>query len=249
MNDLRSFVRYLVPGLTFLVEVAILLTAANTSMVVAWLATLRIAELGAVFGAVLALGGLGYLVGIVHHNLFWSGLGAWYAPADHRGFIQRLQEANHLTLELQTGPRTSKSLVLSRAGAWRVVNAIWHGRRESSQRIKGATARADSLYDLMHGAGSTFVASVLATGVAATLAGTSFPRIAWLPVLLLASALVALHWFSYRTIGAHAQEFIDLVLFEELSSPLQQPAPTSTQVAIVPNVLTYRVSELELQVG
>ncbi|MCW5650776.1 MAG: hypothetical protein KIS62_13605 [Ramlibacter sp.] len=257
MTDLRSFVRYLVPGITFLVELALLLAAANPKETILLLGgSLRAADIGSIFGAALALGGLGYLIGAAHHSLCWSSVGPWYNAVDLREVLQRLQVRNFLVLELQDGPEaTTQNIVLSPAGSWRVFTALWHSRRETSSRIKGATPRADSLSDLMHGAGSALIACVLAIVVALSVASAQFIDISRCTALAVSMLLLLIHWKSYRHAGAQARGFAELVLFEELSS-VSPASPSAATLATTPThsesasqAFVLRISRRELDSG
>ena len=224
MNDIRSFIRYLAPGITFVVELALLLILADPLAAPSWLTQLKeYANLGTVFGGVLALGGLGYLISGFHHNLYWSRLGARYAAIDSRDFIVRLQNMGRLKLKFQDGSNSDALVKLSAAGAWRVVTALWYTRRKSSERIKGATTRADSLSDLTHGAGSALVACVMSIVVAYFLAYKGFDQVCIYLMLPVSVFLPYMHWRSYRFTGKQTQGFAELVLFEELMSPLSEP--------------------------
>lgn len=254
MTDLRSFVRYLVPGLTFLIELVLVLAAASYTETVSLLGgSLKAADIGSIFGAALALGGIGYLASVVHHCVCWSSLGSWYNAVDLRAVIQRLQAQNLLVLEPQEGVSPPVG-ALSRAGAWRVFTALWHSRRETSNRIKGATTRADSLSDLMHGSGSAVVACVLAVLAALAVSCSKFEHISLFIAGATAILLVLVHWNSYRHTGAQAQGFAELVLFEELGSLAQltrlTAGPSSENASPSPlqGPFILRVSRREQQV-
>jgi predicted membrane channel-forming protein YqfA (hemolysin III family) len=252
MTDLRSFVRYLVPGLTFLIEFVLVLAAASYTETVSLLGgSLKAADIGSIFGAALALGGLGYLASVAHHSLCWSSLGSWYNAVDLRAVIQRLQAQNLLVLERQEGSAQPVG-ALSRAGAWRIFTALWHSRRETSNRIKGATVRADSLSDLMHGSGSAVVACVLAVLAALAVSYSKFEHISLFTAGATAVLLVLVHWNSYRHTGAQAQGFAELVLFEELASqptrPTAAPSGESESPSPLQGPFILRVSKREQQV-
>lgn len=251
MTDLRSFVRYLVPGLTFLIEFVLVLAAASYGETVSLLETsLKAADIGNIFGAALALAGLGYLFSVAHHSLCWSSAGSWYNAVDLRAVIQRLEARNFLRLQLQEGQDIPSGL--SRAGAWRVFTALWHSRRQTSKRIEGATVRADSLSDLMHGSGSTLAACVLASVVAVVVALLRFNDISFFRILPVIVLLVLLHWTAYRHTGAQAQGFAELVLFDELTPQTTPPTSTSSDPSAPPtpqSPFVFWISRRELQVG
>lgn len=258
MTDIRSFLRYLMPGLTFFVELMLILVSASFSeTVVAMRSGFSDADLGDVFGATLVLAGIGYLLGVLHHSLCWSSLGVWYNVADLRPVLKRLEAAGLLRLELQgDGANAISSGQLSPAGAWRVFTVLWHCRRETSQRIKGAAPRAESLFDLMHGAGAALIASTLASIIAIAISSYVYNHPHLWVALITCLILLLIHWTSYRQTGAQARGVVELVLFDEMASvaTTQASSPLSgtnnpLTAAVGPISPVFRVSRDELQVG
>jgi len=197
-------------------------------------------------GAVAASGALGYVFSFVHHTLYWGW--SWYAAADQRAVLDSLRRRGVLTL--QRSDAEAEVVALSRAGAWRVFTAIWHSRIEVSGRLKGATARAETLTDLMHGSGATLIGSMFAVAawfVAASCWGATCQG--WLIALAVSALLVLVHWCSYRIAGGHAQGFTDIVLFHDLSTPISGESATEPSEGTAPTAHLFWVSKHELEVG
>ena len=72
MDETRRFLRYVVPTLVFLTEVALLLLVTQKGCLLGGVSA-RLKNGGAGFAALLlaVAGGLGYLFSLAHHNLFW----------------------------------------------------------------------------------------------------------------------------------------------------------------------------------
>jgi len=214
LNDLRSFLRYLVPGITFMLELALLWTLTGNSLDWKALGASQ-SSIATAVGGLLASGGVGYLLGQAHHVLFW--LFPFYAAYDSTPLLSRLQKQKRIEFCCQGCGDFLNGHVPSRRESWQIVTAIWHSRIKTSRSLEGSTARADSLTDLMHGSGSAFVGCCLAAMLTLWFsyspeAGASYPAV------LAAATLLAMHFYSYRTIGSHAEGFVDLVLFNYLSS-------------------------------
>lgn len=222
MSDIRSFLRYLVPGFVFLLELGVLALVSGTIIPYTKLSIGIDTNVVAALGAIGVSGALGYMFSLIHHTLYWSIPG--YAAADQRPVLSSLQKNGILSLSCHD--EDCEDVILSRSGAWRVFTAIWHtSAGEPDSRLAAATSRAESLTDLMHGSGSTLVGSVLASisaVVAAFFVGAFTDRI--LLMLALALLLAVVHWRSYRVAGAHAQGFTDLALFNVLSGSMAKAA-------------------------
>jgi len=105
---------------------------------------------------------------------------------------------------------------LSRDGAWRAVAALWYMRHEDSNRIKGATGRNESLHDLMHGAGSGLIASIISLILFLSVACSYFTQARFDYAVVVWLVLLFFHIASYRFTGRQSQGFVELVLFDEI---------------------------------
>jgi hypothetical protein len=214
LNDLRSFLRYLGPGIAFGLEIALFWVLAGLDT--KWVgAALEKSALTAAVGAIFASGGLGYLLGQAHHVMFWGIPG--YAAYDLVPPFSRLQNQKRITFRCQTCGDVLNGYVPRHRESWQLVTAIWYGLIKDSKAIEGSTPRADSLTDLMHSSGSAFVGCCLASVLAVSFAYASGACPSQ-QLFLAIALLVVLHFLSYRTLGNHAQGFVENVLFNSLPS-------------------------------
>ena len=222
MDETRRFLRYITPGLTFLIEIIFLLFIAQPLIMIGKTKALgNIADLSIPFTVLIASGGIGYIFSLIHHFLFWQ-LYAWREWTsliyDHRDMLKALEEKGHLKF-IDQREIEKKAQDITLENAWRVVCSVWHERKEDSMRIKGADDRTTSLSDIMHGAGTSFVGSVFAV-------------IAWLSIqLMLFEArplwwvipislfIVFVHWKNYKTTVRQCQGVIEIIFADELANP------------------------------
>lgn len=170
MEDTRRFLRFVIPGITFIIETIFYLLLSNTD----WVVT-QLSSLGRDYNGVAVLlttlflsGGIGFLFNIIHIALYGTGWIAWiYAPRDSREMIRVTNEAGFLRFQDEGGViealgDRSEIDSFSRNGIWRIVTTLWHERIESSEIIKGANQGNYIRHDIMHGSGTAFVGSIAA---------------------------------------------------------------------------------------
>ena len=100
MDEARRFLRYITPGLTFLIEIISLLFIAQPSIMLEHTKTLGgNANLSLPFTALIASGGIGYIFSLIHHFLFWQ-IYAWREWTsliyDHRDMLKALEKQNFI---------------------------------------------------------------------------------------------------------------------------------------------------------
>ena len=170
MEEPKRFLRHVMPGLVFLIELAIYLWLPDQDL--KWITrnlplSLDSTEklIGTAIFAVFVSGGLGYLLSIIYHTLV--------APftLNYGDILSDLVDKKVLDVHAVSQPfpvPMRHFLTYSRKSIyyWAIGTALWHSRRETSQKIKGASPRADSLFDLCHSAGATLTGSVLAMLIA-----------------------------------------------------------------------------------
>lgn len=219
MSDLRSFLRYLFPGIVLIAEFALLLFAsgglADLTRFIAWAPQ---AGLGGSTVLIGAIAGLGVLLATTHHTLYWTCDG--YRAADLSGSVMALNERERLKRLLPGAPAVDSSALRDPQSAWQVHTALWHLYRKSSPLLDSATARVESLTDLMHAAGTALIASIMAGALALpylaqTREGLDL-RIAVLVMIPAWSVLIALHWRSYRILGEQVQGVANTALVAAL---------------------------------
>src|SRR5689334_7623143 len=95
MDEARRFLRYVVPTLVFVVELALIMFVAHPECLKRASEWLR--PSGAGFAALLVLlaGGLGYVFSLIHHTLFW--FFGWYG-IDYSAFLQDAVKLDWLRL-------------------------------------------------------------------------------------------------------------------------------------------------------
>jgi hypothetical protein len=228
MDDARRFLRYVTPGLVFLIEALVLLWVLSPDRARGYLAGLKgDTGVGLVLAALLGSGGLGFVFSVAHHRLHWLGT---RGVINHTDFVKRLQASDILRLvDARTGNDLVTTVRMGRFEAWTIVTGLWNERVEASQRIKGAEPRAASLVDLMHSMGTGRVASSCAvlfacslpyTGGQPAMEGPSVARLA--ATIALGVLLVWLHHGSYSRTGQSAQRVIEQVLHDSLADEKQR---------------------------
>lgn len=272
MDEARRFLRYLTPGLVFVIEALALLAVSNGGGLKADLEQLlsdetvsALLETGGLFAFVSLLvlsGGLGTIFSHIHHALHWTiwrslGIGAHHQLLSTHGVCDednRMQPVADMA-ELIEDARTRREAPepapesLFRQLAWRfrqgirdvskrlrggnpsahaewvAVTTLWYVRREDANAIKGADARAASLSDLVHGSGTSLVASLAAVAVWAAAVRASADvslRGAWL-----ALPLLLVHGHSYWTTSRLARDTIEAILVSVLKKEEAASKPSA----------------------
>lgn len=173
MEDYKRFFRYVIPGLVFIIEVSVYLLLSEFEKFICLikdnLGNLK-DGIGIAVTAFLLSGGIGYLLGVFYHTLFHmvrNKKSFWgYFIVDHLALIKDTVESTEF-LELRNRENSVAISVdrLTQSGAWRIVTVFLNTRMESSERIKSAKHRLESYGDIMHGAGTMFISSVIAIPV------------------------------------------------------------------------------------
>lgn len=236
MNDLRSFLRYLVPGTVFVVELSLLWYVANPNFLtpLEGLPNLDHEWLGAIV-VLLASAGFGYLASQTHHIAYWK-LAKIYGACEYRTVIMALQARGYLTFKCQQCGDLLHDYRPTPMRAWQIVTELWHGHKSSSDRLKGTTGRVESLTDLMHGSGAALMASFGAVAVLLIQSAVWCNPIQWWAVVIAIIFLIG-HYVSYRTTVAHTQGVWELAFFagmSELAKPSSNNASSNTLTCEVP---------------
>lgn len=227
MEDARRFLRYVTPGLLYVIETGLLL-----AILVPWWLFPRLASLktdagvGIVLATLLASGGVGFLFSTLHHAWHW--LSPW-TSMNHESMIKRLVANDVLSissLPKSKGPRevTSEDAI-DRRLAWIATTILWHERLgRDPKAIGGADPRTSGLTDLVHSLGTTRVASLLAALTAFTAPCVLHGDPAFEPVLggswsvagLIAGVIFFVQHTNYARTCGLAQAVIDSVLADAL---------------------------------
>jgi|GEM_PF-1060217 len=223
MDEARRFLRYVVPGLVFQVQLLLCLMI----LLPVW-TTKALSDLGgesSVAPALLALlasGGVGYLLSMIHHSLHWRSGGT---TLDYRPLIARLRQTNRLVLINTSDFRAvSEDVVPDRFQAWVIVTAIWHERAKTSTMIRGADARATSMSDLTHSTGTAMVAIagawICTLGIALHVSTPTldrWPVVRWCVMFHLALWMFWTCYGGYRRTSRATQALVEQILDDALS--------------------------------
>jgi hypothetical protein len=216
MNEARRFIRYVIPGILFAIQLTIVLWMLRQDLVADYLRALNEDNgIGLVLAGVLVSGGLGVMFSAIHHSLHWR-------PREtvlHYGkFLEVLGEREILTLDGQP-PKN-----LSRKEAWALVTRLWHERVETSDKIKGADPRIEGLIDMAHSTGTMRVAGFAAAGVAFGWAAFNsklqldlWPIVGFVSAGAFALAGCYLFQRNYIRVAGFAKVIIEGVLYDALS--------------------------------
>lgn len=247
MDEAKRFLRYIVPGILFLVESLLLIWI----LLPAWpedqvKALTKEAGLGFALAGILGSGGLGFVFSVLHHWLHWcpwfEGF-SWRGGVDFRGALSQARSSQ--SLKLVDATNVSKTFapekVPTRFEAWVILTALWHERRLTSKTIEGAEPRASSLADLMHSMGTgrvaTAAALLFALAVANRVGEMSLDHGACLRALGMVIAwliLLSAHQGAYKRTSAVLELFVGEVLHDALAQEKpEKPLPNKPDLDLV----------------
>jgi hypothetical protein len=214
MDEARRFLRYVMPGLVYGVEVAVF-----ASLVLPDVAAKAVAKasdengLAVALGGLLASGGLGYIFASAHHFVHWR------LPSDnniinHTPNIRRLMDE-----------RIIPQQPVDRRAALDLTLEFWYQRLGSDKVIAAADDRIAALGDLAHAAGAARLASVAALATTlyicwleGTLTSELEPVFRFILMLVLSSFCILLFHDSYARTGKIGQTLYDRVLSTRLEA-------------------------------
>ena len=215
MEEARRFLRYVIPGLLFFIEVSIYLFFSAHAQFI-----FSIREWGKDLAfpitIFLASGGMGFLLGVLYHSLYWT-IGFRTFAVNHIPLIQDCVNRDWLKLKRRANNSDLNVSQLTQTGAWRVVTAYWHERREFSKRIKGANDRTDSLTDIMHGLGATLIGSLISIPTWIYIHKKlvcSYPS--WF-YYILPLAFLFFNFLNFRRVVKNCQGVVDIIMSDDIS--------------------------------
>lgn len=162
MDDARKFFRYVIPGLTFIIETSVYFWLSDPGKFhndAVKIFSGNDLGIGAFFTIFVASGALGFLLGIIYHFLYWlPGIRSYMV--DHSPLIKKMMAVGWVKLKYCDSCDVEQKEI-TQAGAWRILTAFWHSRKGSSKIIKGANDRIDSLGNTAHGLGTACVGAMI----------------------------------------------------------------------------------------
>jgi len=161
MSDAKRFLRYIVPGSVYFIEVALLVTGIVpgwTIRKVAWAFNTETFDagtaLGVAIGYLVTSGALGFLFNTIHHTLYWI-FAKHYPAADYRKFVDSVGNAEPSILNVASPLAVGTKEYMN---AWVIATKLWHELVGRNETIKSAHPRAELFADIVHGLGSCRVA-------------------------------------------------------------------------------------------
>jgi len=162
VDETRRFLRYVIPALVFLTEVALLLLMTQKGCLIDGVST-RLQTGGAGFAALLlaVAGGLGYLFSLAHHGLFWR---CRKYGIDYREFVKAALAHGWLRLVTYGERNDVAGERVTRKAAWDVITLLWYrpgsaGDTKAPELGEVLVRRTDAMSDLMHGLGASVIAA------------------------------------------------------------------------------------------
>lgn len=239
MKETRRFLRYVIPGLVFIIEVSLYLCLFSCQGFVKSIKDIgnnlnvNIAFPVLVF---LASGGIGFFLGVIYHTIFGTA-GFQLLAVDHRPLIEDVDRRGWLRLQRRGTGITVNATNLTQPGAWRIVNSFWHERTGSSERIKAANQVIDYLTDIMHGLGIALIGSVIAV-LAWLFIHFKFPaKFPWLVpcerfLYIIPFIIIIFHFINFQRVAKNFQSVVDIIISDELQEEFSKKGkPTIINVA------------------
>lgn len=225
MNETRRFLRYVIPGLLFMLEVVCYLIISAHSIFFDKISKFNGSVLdktwiAIVIGAFLTSGALGYLFSNIFHSIsnfcHWRGWSSLIV--DHRPLLRDAQNNGWMRIVPESPERIMRS-----DQAWSIVTAFWQSRIETSDEIKGANDRINSLTDIQFGLGASIIASVLSLPVWLCVHKSLTNNIflcqgCGVVIAVIVAVLISIAFaYNYRVVASH----IERVLYVIISDVMQ----------------------------
>ena len=159
MNDIRRFIRYILPGLAYAIQLIIALSISDWNNFPEFLKISgRKETVSFILIGFLASGGLGYIFSLIYYGLYWFGPIANKFAINHVSVFQNLNE--YIELKDPLG-NTISTDTLTKKRAWAILTRFWFSRYEDNNCLKGLTTTTERMSNIVHGIGTTIIASLL----------------------------------------------------------------------------------------
>jgi hypothetical protein len=166
-----------------------------------------------------ASGGIGFLLGVVYHTLYWREWTIKILPrADHTQLIERAIDRKWLEIYEHKNKDFIPTNAITRSDAFCIVTAFWHEHLKEFNKIESANPRVVSLTDIMHGLGATYFGSIFALIVLIIyiiLSGDIF-RWYWIFPGVIALFFALFHLHNFDNTVKQVQEIVDMVFIDVL---------------------------------
>lgn len=159
-------------------------------------------------------GGIGFLLGILYHFLYWLPCVRVYM-VDHKPLIKNMINNRWLRVVRLDNNTIVQPLDISQSGDWRILTAYWHSRR-GDVRIKDANERVDSLGNTMHGLGTACVGSLLAFLIWIVVDYSLLCCSIKLFLILIPLIISIVHYMNYKGIIQDFNSVINIIVAEQI---------------------------------
>lgn len=169
MNDVRSFLRYVLPGIIYLVLVGLSLAISTPSRYFdnynKW------ASLGsswAVLGATLIAAGLGYLFSIIYFFIINRRIFERLSPNNYQPALRFMEKNFDISFYnndykvMDLSGKCTCDQKLDRKGSWVVLQNIWTASQGYWKDMYETDKFVDRITNVLHGLGATMVATLMA---------------------------------------------------------------------------------------
>jgi hypothetical protein len=153
MDEVRRFLRYVLPGLVFIIELFLFFCISDRRAPVDWL--MAHSGAGPLIALFLGTGVLGFILANIYHSLYWT---TECFAIDHRCLF-RESPPGFRAIELSGDPIG----VLTKREAWTMVTQYWYSQVEkrSGKDLLGLSLITDRLVDIGHALGTTTIGAFL----------------------------------------------------------------------------------------
>lgn len=242
MDEARRFLRYIIPGTIFFLETYLLVWLVAPAWTGAQLKDLKAdAGIVTVLVGIVGAGGFGYLLGLLHHSVFWRARGD--RGIDYRGMILSLSQRMDFYSIPDKAVLDQHTLEkLSRLDAWTIANVIWYTRRESN-KVKGVDPKFQYFGDLINSMGAARIGALVAGTILVLLLflsadvsaefGKDMPSRARLVLALaLSGGLIWLYETSYRRTSRILQLCSEQALHDVIAAEAKTEGKPLTYVPV-----------------
>lgn len=167
MEEARRFLRFSLPGLIFIIELAILPLIFTGDLNI-YFDEINNIGAGAPVILFLVAAGVGYLLANIYH-FFHNNKFLKIFPVNHKKLLMDLEKKKLLVFYELTDTGEDKEVDLNdlkKMDAWNITTSLWHGMKGTSKDIREATPRVKSLADLAYGLGASLIGSVIVLFIA-----------------------------------------------------------------------------------
>jgi len=240
MEEARRFLRYVFPGLAFLIEVSIYLWISDyflcgNQRLFSNSIGKYINNTAFPWSIFVTSGGVGFILSVIYHTFYWVYLPPYckmnkginreltrrfklLSRVDHREALRVAVDNRWIEIQQRNGPRADIRC-FNRSDAWVIVTEFWHEHLKIFPKIEGANPRTDSLTDIMHGLGAAYIGSILSFFILfiynVYLVKEPFSLSRSIPFLL--SILMAtLHNINFSRTISHFQRIVDIIFLDIL---------------------------------